>query len=195
MRTPGSRVLLALVVCACACRAAGPAPGPYQPLSEATRSSVIAEDLNREAADLIYEDPKEAERLLREALTADLYFGPAHNNLGVLYLEQGKLYEAANEFEWARKLMPGKPDPRMNLAYTLEVAGCVEDALREYETALEVDPEHVPTMQAVARLLMRRNRGDERLPGLLEAVAMRGSSPEWRAWALEARTKEIHRRP
>jgi hypothetical protein len=50
-----------------------------------------------------------------EALSADLFFGLAHNNLGVLYLKEDKLYEAANEFEWARKLMPGHPDPRMNL--------------------------------------------------------------------------------
>jgi Tfp pilus assembly protein PilF len=167
------------------CRSAS--PGPYQPLTESQRATVVAEDLNRTAADLIYTDPEEAERLLRDALTADLYHGPAHNNLGVLYLEEGKLYEAANEFEWARKLMPGAPDPRMNL--TLEVAGRVEDALREYETALEVAPEHVPTMQAMARLLMERDRSDERLPVLMESIAMRGEPEAWRAWARDARAR------
>jgi len=49
----------------------------------------------------------EAETLLRRALTADLYHGPAHNNLGVLYLTQGKLFEAAGEFEWARGELAG----------------------------------------------------------------------------------------
>jgi predicted Zn-dependent protease len=169
------------------CRSAS--PGPYQPLTESQRATVVAEDLNRTAADLIYTEPDAAEKLLRDALTADLYHGPAHNNLGVLYLEEGKLYEAANEFEWARKLMPGAPDPRMNLALTLEVAGRVEDALREYETALEVAPEHVPTMQAMARLLMECKRDDERLPALMESIAMRGATEAWREWARDARLR------
>jgi len=57
--------------------------------------------LTHEAATLIDADPATAEKLLREALTADLYHGPAHNNLGVLYLKMSppKLYEAASEFE------------------------------------------------------------------------------------------------
>ena len=179
----GALVTLMLTLGACTSQ---PAPdGPYQPVSENLRSSLIAEERNLEAADLIYSDPPEAERLLREALTADIYFGPAHNNLGVLYLEQGKLFEAANEFEWARKLMPGAPDPRMNLALTLEVAGRVTEAIAEYETALEVSPEHVPTMQAMAKLLMQRDVEDPRLPKLLEDVAMRASDENWRSWATD----------
>lgn len=159
-----------------------PITGPYAPLSSEQRSTVLAEDLNQEAADLIQDHPAEAERLLREALTADLYFGPAHNNLGVIYLEQGKLYEAAGEFEWARKLMPGKPDPRMNLALTMEVAGRVDDALREYETALQVDPDHLPTVQALARLILSQGRKDPRILDFLEVIAMR-SQPHWQNWA------------
>lgn len=52
-----------------------------------------------------------------------MFNGPAHNNLGVLFLERGQLCKAANEFEWTRKLLPGHPDPRVNLALTLERAG------------------------------------------------------------------------
>ena len=176
-------VVLPLLISLGACRSSSRPDGPYQPVSERLRSSLLAEERNHEAADLIYTDPEEAERLLREALTADIYFGPAHNNLGVLYLEQGKLFEAANEFEWARKLMPGAPDPRMNLALTLEVAGRVTEALSEYETALEVSPEHVPTMQALARLIVQEEPDNQRLRGLFETVSMRSKSADWRAWA------------
>src|SRR5690606_18421628 len=104
-------------------------------------STTEAEKLNRRGADLIQSDPAEAEVLLREALTKDLFFGPAHNNLGVVYLAQGKLYEAANEFEWARKLLPGNPDPRINLALCMERAGRTEEARQAYDSALEVAPE------------------------------------------------------
>jgi tetratricopeptide (TPR) repeat protein len=132
---------------------------------------------------LVDKDPAEAERLLREALDADLFNGPAHNNLGALYLRQGRLYEAAGEFEWARKLMPGHPDPRLNLALTLERAGRTEEAIAQYDTALEVFPDHVPTMQALVRLQLRTGRSDDRTPRMLEEVALRGESEQWRGWA------------
>jgi Tfp pilus assembly protein PilF len=165
-----------------ACRSAGPS-GPYTAPSEASRSTVLAERLTRQAVDLAKEDPARAEALLREALTADLFYGPAHNNLGVLYLGQDRLYEAANEFEWARKLMPGHPDPRLNLALTLERAGQFDKAIDTYQTALEVAPEHVPSQQALSRLLLYSNRDDEKLKGMLETIALRGESPAWREWA------------
>ena len=132
---------------------------------------------------LIESEPEKAEALLHEALTADLYHGPAHNNLGVLYLKQGRLYEAAHEFEWARKLMPGHPDPRMNLAFTLEQAGRFDEALVTYTTALEVYPNHIPTMQALARLQLRHDLSDEHTRGYLEEIALRGQAAEWRNWA------------
>ena len=145
---------------------------PYQTPRELNRNALKAQELTQQAADLMDSDPEAAERLLREALTADLYHGPAHNNLGVLYLEQDKLYEAANEFEWARKLMPGHPDPRMNLALTLERAGRIDEALDTYETALEVYPNHLPTLQALVRLQLRYNRADGRTAKMLKEIAL-----------------------
>ena len=59
----------------------------------------------------------------------------------------------------------------------------LREAIAEYETALDVSPEHVPTMQAMARLIMERDRSDERLPRLIESIAMRGETDAWRDWA------------
>jgi Tfp pilus assembly protein PilF len=156
---------------------------PYAPLTEEDRNAERAGRLTREAAALIDENPARAEELLRAALTADLYHGPAHNNLGVLYLTQGKLYEAASEFEWARKLMPGHPDPRMNLALTLERAGRTGEALSVYSSALEVHPDHLPTMQAMSRLQLRAGRTDSRTSWMLDEIALRSESEQWREWA------------
>jgi Flp pilus assembly protein TadD len=157
--------------------------GPYEAVSGEARDTVRAQRLSSEAADLIDEDPEQAAELLREALSADIFFGPAHNNLGVLYLKEDKLYEAANEFEWARKLMPGHPDPRMNLALTLEKAGQVDEAIRTYETTLEVYPGHVPTLQALALLRTRRDLDTETLRDELETISISGETEEWRRWA------------
>jgi len=157
--------------------------GPYTPSSAASRDTARAQELNRAAADLLNSDPARAETTLREALTADLFFGPAHNNLGVLFLQQGKLYEAASEFEWARKLMPGHPDPRVNLALVMERAGRTDEALAGYGAALEVWPGYLPAVQGIASLTLRAgDREDPRLPGWLEEVALRGED-RWQAWA------------
>lgn len=163
---------------------AGPAAtGPYAPGEPENRNASRAELLTREAVECADSDAGKAEELLREALTADLFHGPAHNNLGVLFFRQGKLYEAANEFEWARKLLPGHPDPRLNLALVLERAGHVAEAFSAYDSALESAPEHVPTMQAYARLAVREGRRDERVEGLVRAIALRGEDERWREWA------------
>jgi len=160
------------------------AVGPYNPPSEAARDTTKAEQINREAAEVISGDPASAERLLREALTADIFFGPAHNNLGVVFLGEHKLYEAASEFEWAKKLLPDSPDPRVNLALCLEQAGRVDDAIAAYETALQVRPSYLPAVQGIACLMLRSGKGDERLAPWLEDIAMRCDDAAWRDWAL-----------
>lgn len=160
--------------------------GPYQPADPQRRDTAKAESLTRQAADLIESDPADAERLLRQALTADLFHGPAHNNLGVIYLNAGKIYEAAGEFEWARKLMPGHPDPRLNLGLALERGGRIDEAIDAYRAALSLAPEHLPTAQALARCQLRHARTDAQTPSLLAIIELRGN-PAWRAWAADQR--------
>lgn len=194
MRTPRPHTVIAVISLTSA-TLVGPgcattrSSGPYAPLDESLRDTAKAQRLNHEAAPLIHSNPAKAEKLLREAITADLYFGPAHNNLGAIYLAQGRLYEAAGEFEWARKLMPGHPDPRLNLALVLEKAGRTDQAMETYATALEVYPGHIQSIQALARLQVRSGRTDERTVEFLDEIAMRGETEEWRTWARTQRLK------
>ncbi len=192
-----ARTLLVVFTLAAVCLAgcSGRRSGPYQPLEENVRDPREADRLNSEASAAMASNPARAERLLRDALTADLYHGAAHNNLGVLFLQQGRLYEAAGEFEWAAKLMPGHPDPRLNLALTLEKAGRTDEALEAYGSTLDVSPEHVPTMQALARLQVRAGRDDHRTPDLLREIAMRGETDLWRDWARGQMTRLGHVSP
>jgi tetratricopeptide (TPR) repeat protein len=159
------------------------ASSPYEEGVESPRRTAEAERLTKLAADLIQNQPEEAESLLREALGHDLFFGPAHNNLGVVYLKQDRLYDAAGEFEWARKLMPGHPDPRLNLAITLERAGREEEAGAAYTAALEVYPDYLPAIQGLARNTVEQGHDDKRLDDWLREIAMRSTDPEWREWA------------
>ncbi len=165
------------------CASGGRSASPYTPLGEADRNTAEAERLTRQAAEIMHSKPDKAEKLLREALTRDLYYGPAHNNLGVLFLARGDLYSAASEFEWSRKLMPGHPDPRINLALTLERAGRIDEAMRNYAAAIEVYPDHIGAMQGLVRLQVRHQRTDDRTAAMLAEIALRGENEQWRAWA------------
>jgi Tfp pilus assembly protein PilF len=184
-----SLIVLTLLVVTALVQGCSSAPrgSPYAPHSETARDPAKAQRLTLEAADIMRSDPPRAERLLREALTADIWHGPAHNNLGVLALHKDppQLYEAASEFEWARKLMPGHPDPRMNLALTLERAGRMDEALATYETALEVYPNHMQTMQALARLQIRARKTNQQTTDMLREIALAGDNEHWRSWARE----------
>lgn len=171
-------VLLSLAGCA-----SHRVSSPYTAGSEMDRNPAKADQLNIKACELLGKDPVAAEKLFREALAADLYHGPAHNNLGTLLLTQGQLYSAAAEFEWAKRLLPGHPDPRMNLALTLEKAGRTDEAIAAYRTALEVYPEHIPSMEALVRLQIKSGHTDSETPRLLSEVAMRGEAQTWRNWA------------
>ena len=164
-------------------------PSPYTDDASAQRDPQKARELQALASKMLREDPGLAESLLREALEADLYNGPAHNNLGILLLEKGELYNSASEFEWARKLMPGHPDPRVNLAMALEKAGKFDDAIASYDSALEVFPNHLPSLMGKARLQIRTSNTDESTIDALEQIAFRSTDPTWADWARLWKTK------
>lgn len=181
--TQRTRHVLALALCLGVASGCATNTGPYAPQTESMRDSLKAQELTQKAAALVEKDAAKAESLLRDALTADLYHGPAHNNLGVLFLKRGDLYSAASEFEWAKKLMPGHPDPRLNLALTLEKAGRVDEALTTYASSLEVYEDHMPTIQAMTRLQIKTGKTTDRTKFQLDEIALKGESQRWREWA------------
>lgn len=173
--------LITVLVCLALSGGCATHSGPYVPQSEAARDSLKAQSLTQRATAV--SDPVKAEALLREALTADLFYAPAHNNLGVLFLKRSQLYEAASEFEWARKLTPSHPDPHMNLALTLERAGRIDEALSEYASALDVYAGHIPAIEAMARLQIKTGKANDKTRAMLEEIALKGETPQWRDWA------------
>lgn len=156
---------------------------PYSPRTLDARDRLGAEELCDQAEPLMGTDPARAELLLLDALTADVYSGRAHNNLGVLFLARGDLYSAAAEFEAARKLLPDNPDPRINLGLVFEQAGQIDQALNAYAAAHDLNPNHLGAIQALARAQLRHHRADDRTPDLLGQIALRGDE-NWRHWAI-----------
>lgn len=182
-------VMSALLAVGCG---SGSARGPYNTDGSTTRDVAKAEEHYQAALAALAVTPPDdqsAEALLREALGYDLYHGAAHNNLGVLLLKQDRLYDAAEEFEWARKLLPGHPEPRVNLAIALERGGKHGEALDAARTALEVRPGNLAAIKTIAVIQIREALTDDTTRAHLDAIVTRSNDPVWRAWAERERLK------
>lgn len=172
------------------CGSTRPLSSFYEPRTLDARDRLRAEQLCDQAEPLMASAPDAAEALLLQALAADTFSGRSHNNLGVIYLAQGRLYDAATSFESARRLLPDNPDPRINLGLTLEHAGRIDEAIDAYAAAHDLNAHHLGAMQALARAQLRYRRADDRTPVLLAEIALRADEP-WRTWAIEQSKRPI----
>jgi len=179
-------LLMLIPLAACGCRASrsGPTDDYMTVAGDPRRDTETARRHNARAVGLIGDDKlDDAERELKAALRADLFFGPAHNNLGNVYYRTRRYYLAAWEFQYAARLMPGKIEPRNNLGLVFEAVGRLDDAARWYDTALELSPESVEATANLARVRVRQGDKDDTTRELLGRVVMRDPRPEWSEWA------------
>lgn len=117
----------------------------------------------------------EAERLYARTLELNPVFVSARNNLGALYLEQGKLEQAETEYRKAAELDPTFTDAQYNLGVLAERRGDLPAAIAAYERALTLDPDDPDTMLKLIPLYANGARADDAI-----ALAARGlrSRPE-----------------
>ncbi len=168
-------------------RPAAPAAASYETLPrDPHRDTEAARRPQARGVQLLGEGQiEQAEQAFQAALSADLFFGPAHNNLGTVYLRQQKYYLAAWEFQYAEKLMPHQAEPRNNLGLVYEAVGKLDDAAKSYEQALDLEPENPRIAGNLARVYVRGNRTDDKTRKLLESIVLKDTRPEWIAWARE----------
>lgn len=125
----------------------------------------------------------EAERTLKAALEADLTYGPAHNNLGVVYLQSKRFYLAAWEFQYASQLMPHDPRPRNNLGLVFEAVGQLDKAAASYDEALALETDNPEFIGNLARIYARSGKDPEKLRQLLTELVFKDDRPDWVEWA------------
>jgi tetratricopeptide (TPR) repeat protein len=126
-----------------------------------------------------------AERHYRDALIADVNFGPAHNNLGHLYLGQQQFYLAAWEFELAANAMPGRIEPIINLGLVYEHVHRDQQAEVYYRRAFDMNTRSADAISHLVRLLVRAEADKFEINFLLHELLLYDSRSSWRAWAEE----------
>ena len=178
-------VMMALLACVAGCHSSGGAANKHDIIvADGKRDTERARKEHERAYDLIREHKyDEAEKVCKRALQADIVFGPAHNNLGLVYYYQNKLYAAAWEFQNAIKLMPYQPEPRTNLGLVFERAGKINAASEAYAKAHEIQPDNPEYLGNLARASVRMGESTDQTRQLLEELILKEDRPEWRDWA------------
>ena len=177
-------VVVVLIVCAAGCRSGGGGDKNDIIVANGKRDTERARREHERAFQLIGDRKyDEAEMACKRALQADIMFGPAHNNLGLVYYYQNKLYAAAWEFQNAVKLMPYQPEPRNNLGLVFERAGKIQSAAEAYGKAHEIQPDQPEYLANLARATVRLGEKTDETRKLLEEVVIKDDRPDWRDWA------------
>lgn len=176
---------LALVCAGCSELWGKEPDGLYRTITvEPGRNTELARKANQEGLAHLEAGELEAARTaFRKSLTADIEFGPAHNNLGKVLYAQQKWYEAAWEFEYARKLMAKHPAPPNNLGLVLERAGELDRAVECYRGAVALAPDNVAYRANLVRGLIRRGDRTDEVVKLLRTLVKTDDRPTWRRWA------------
>jgi len=194
MCKPLLTVLIPVIAFAAGCTSPGDPNDPrYRTIAaDPRRDTDLARARNHRAKALLADrDYPAAENVLKQALDADPFYGPAHNNLGIAYLKQDKLYLAAWEFQYAVKLLPGKPEPKNNLGLVMEQANRLKEAQAQYQQAMSAEPDNPEYIANLARANLRLGQRDAKTANLLRQLILKDTRPEWTEWARE----ELSRMP
>jgi tetratricopeptide (TPR) repeat protein len=79
--------------------------------------------------------------VFRELVRRDPNFAEAHNNLGLVLLQNGKPREAQLEFLSAVHLKPQYAEAHFNLALALQQEGNLAESRAEFGKAYEIEPD------------------------------------------------------
>jgi tetratricopeptide (TPR) repeat protein len=104
---------------------------------------------------------RNSETLFRHALAVTQNNDVAENNLGIVFLGQGKLDEAISLLQAAVDLRPDNSPAQENLAKALLQKGQVPDALIHYRKLLELQPDNIEVHNIVGTVLVQQGRARE----------------------------------
>jgi tetratricopeptide (TPR) repeat protein len=101
---------------------------------------------------------RDSETLFRHALAVTTNNDVAKNNLGIVFLRQGKLDDAIFLLQAAVDLRPDNSPAHENLAKALLQKGDIANALIHYEKLLELQPDNIEVHNIVGTVLIQQGR-------------------------------------
>lgn len=181
-----SYLVWGVVLCLAGCQSAPGIPAKISP--EAWEQARVQN--NRRVLELVEQaraarragKHESARNLLKEAVALDPAQGSAQHALGVVYFEQGDLYNAAVHLDVASRLLSDRYEPCYNLGRVLEAGGQYDQAIEQYQRSLARRLDHLETLENLARVRLKAGYQDADTLRLLVRCAERERRPEWSEW-------------
>jgi Tfp pilus assembly protein PilF len=104
--------------------------------------------------------------------------GVMHNNLGVVFIEQGRFAEAIPHFTKALQIRPKDVKAHINLAVSLAHLGELQKAKEHYLLVLELEPHHAGAHNNLGNVLLIQGRVDEAAVEFSKALDIDGDYAE-----------------
>jgi tetratricopeptide (TPR) repeat protein len=144
----------------------------------AARHGVLGEkNLSRLAEGLVMAGaPLEAIRPLEGAVVHNPSSAELRNNLGLLYMQQGRLDDAQLEFEAAARLEPDLPLVQMNLGRVYASRGLPAQAEVHFKNVLKLQPGTPEVLGFLGAVLAQQGRLQEAEEALQNAVRLQPSN-------------------
>lgn len=121
----------------------------------------------------LHKQGKDGEPMLRRAVELAPNDANAHNNLGALLREQGKLDEAATSFRRAIKINSKLADAHCGLGLVLQSKGLGREALASLRQALKINPDLADAHNNMGLLLQSNGQLDEAVACFRRAVQIK----------------------
>jgi protein O-mannosyl-transferase len=132
---------------------------------------------------------RDSETLFRHARAVTVNNDVAENNLGIVFLRQGKVDEAISLLQAAVNLRPDNSPAHENLAKALLQKGQVAEALIHYRKLLELQPDNIEVHNIVGTVLVQQGEikdGVEEWQKVLAIQPDNGNAMSNLAWVFAA---------
>lgn len=107
-------------------------------------------------------------------------YSPAFDGLARIAEAQGDFEKARQLFRGAIRADRGSPDPHVHLGEMELRQERLDEALRELEAAVDLQPDYAPALETLARILIRLERYNEALVAAKEAIEHQAGHPAHR---------------
>jgi tetratricopeptide (TPR) repeat protein len=104
---------------------------------------------------------QDRETLWRTTISRNSDCAIAHNNLGEVLAESGRLPEALNECETALRLEPNYAEVHGAVGNILLQSGQVSEAIQQFKTAIQINPDYAKAHNALGNALLQAGHIEE----------------------------------